>query len=163
MKFPENIVTQIDVLDLERFLQSNIENNIKKDYKETLMSSDIEQACIKMGLDFHEVFLSGIINNEGSQYEGYSWEARHNSMTGLKAALVIHAAPPLPKVDDWPWEEWYMFNDQVYHAILYTTKKERNDGEVIIDIDDQEHPESVKGKKWYFFFDKNLKPFLLKK
>ena len=103
-------------------------NDLKMDYKETLMGSGIEQVCAELGLDFYEVFLPGIQNNEASQYEGYSWEARHNSMPGLKAAVVIHAAPPLPKVDNYPWEEWYLFNGQVYHAILYTTRKERNDG-----------------------------------
>ena len=127
------------------------------------MSSGIEQACIKLGLDFYEIFLPGILNNEASQYGGYSWEARHNSMAGLHSAIVIHAAPPLSKVNSSPWEEWYVFNGLTYHAILYITKNEKNDGEVIIESDDREHPDSVKGKKWYFFFDKDLTPFLLKK
>lgn len=163
MKFPGNTAIKIDFLDLERSLQSNIENDAKKDYNKELIESGIEQACAKLGLDFYGVFLPGIINKEANQYEGYLWEARHNSMAGLKEAIVIHAAPPLSKVDTCPWEEWYVFNGQIYHAILYTNKNERNDGEVIIKSDDKEHPESVIGKKWYFFFDNNLTPFLLKK
>lgn len=133
-----------------------------KNYKETLMKSGIEQACIKLGLNFYEVFLQGMVDNETKEYEGYSWEAINNSTPGLKEAIVIHAAPPLMKINDYPWEEWYVSNGQAHHAILYTKKREKNDGEVIIKSDDKEHPKSVKGKKWYFFFEKDLKPFLLK-
>jgi hypothetical protein len=157
-----NSVLKTDVLDLEKVLSDNSENNTIKDYKETLIRPGIKQACIKLSLDFQDIFLPGILNNEESQYEGYLWEARHNSMAGLHEATVIHASPPLSKINNSPWEEWYIFKGQVYHAVLYTTKKERNDGEVIIKSDDNEHPETVKGKKWYFFFDKDLKPFLLK-
>ena len=139
-----------------------MENSIKENYKKTLLESDIKQACEKLGLDFYEVFLSGINECGAGQYDGHLWEARYNSMEGLKAALVIHAVPPLLKIDYLPWEEWYVFNGQTYHAILFTTKKEKNDGEVIIKSEDIEHPESVKGKKWYFSLDNDLKPFLLK-
>lgn len=162
MRFLGNSVIWIDAVDLNSFLERNNKNDVMKTYKETLMKSGIEQACVKLDLNFYEVFLQSIVDSETKQYEGYSWEAIYNSTTGLKEAIVIHAAPPLPKINDYPWEEWYVLDGQAHHAILYTKKKKKNDGEVIIKNNDKEHPESVKGKKWYFFFEKDLRPLLLK-
>lgn len=135
---------------------------VKKEYKNMLIESGIEQAFLKLKIDFYNVFLPDIKSADTNPYEDYSWEAKSNSMEGLREGLVIHAVPPLLKIETFPWEEWYVHKNKTYHAILFTTKKEKNDGEVIIKSDDLEHPECVKGKKWYFFLDNNLKPFLLK-
>jgi hypothetical protein len=135
-------------------------NIIKKEYKNILKKSDIEQACLKLKIDFYSVFLPDTNNVSIDLYEGYTWEVKPNSMEGLREGLVIHAAPPLSKIETFPWEEWYVYKNKTYHAILYTKKKENFEGEVMIKITDKEHPETVLGRKWYFFFDESLIPFL---
>ena len=135
-------------------------NNIKKEYKKILIESGIEQACIKLELDFYSIFLPDFNNSDINPYEEYLWEAKRNSMEGLKEGLVIHAAPSLSKIETFPWEEWYVHKNKTYHAILFTKKKDNSEGEVVIKIADKEHPEIVTGRKWYLFFDESLIPFL---
>jgi len=133
---------------------------VKKEYKNILIESGIEQACLKLKIGFYNVFLPDIKSADTNPYEDYSWEAKSNSMEGLREGLVIHAVPPLLKIETFPWEEWYVHKNKTYHAILYTKKKENSEGEVMIKIADKEHPEIVSGRKWYFFFDDSLIPFL---
>ena len=127
------------------------------------MGSGIEQACLKLDIDFYAIFLSDIDSTDISKYDGYLWEAKPNSLEGLKEGLVIHAVPPLLKIETLPWEEWYVYNNKTCHAILFTQKKDNSEGEVTIKDGDKEHPETVSGRTWYFSFDECLNPFLFKK
>jgi hypothetical protein len=138
-----------------------LDNSIlKKEYKSILLESGIEKACLKLDIDFNNIFLTG---TGIKRYDGYLWEAKSNSLEGLRAGLVIHAVPPLLKIETLPWEEWYVYNNKAYHAILFTQKKDNSVGEVIIKDGDKEHPETVHGRIWYFSFDECLSPFLFKK
>lgn len=127
------------------------------------MESGIEKACIKLGIDFNNIFLPDISNADISKYDGYLWEAKPNSMEGLKEELVIHAVPPLLKIKILPWEEWYVYNNKTYHALLFTQKKSNSEGEITIKDGDKEHPGAVAGRRWYFSFEECLNPFLFKK
>ena len=138
-------------------------STLTKEYKDILLESGIEQACLKLDIDFGTIFLSGIDGTDISKYDGYLWEAKPNSLEGLKEGLVIHAVPPLLKIETLPWEEWYIYNDKTCHAILFTQKKDNSEGEVTIKDGDKEHPETVSGRTWYFSFDERLNPFLFKK
>jgi hypothetical protein len=141
-----------------------LDNSIlKKKYKSILLESGIEQACIKLGIDFSNIFLPDIGDTDISRYDGYLWEAKPNSLEGLRAGLVIHAVPPLLKIETLPWEEWYVYNNKACHAILFTQKNENSEGEVTIKEGDKEHPETVSGRTWFFSFDEGLKPSLFKK
>lgn len=136
---------------------------LKKEYKDILLESGIEQACLKLGIDFGTIFLTDIDSTDISKYDGYLWEAKPNSLEGLKGGLVIHAVPPLLKIETLPWEEWYVYNDKTCHAILFTQKKDNSEGEATIKDGDKEHPETVSGRTWHFSFDERLNPFLFKK
>jgi hypothetical protein len=141
-----------------------LDNSIlKREFKNILSESGIEQACLKLDIDFKNIFLSDIDSTDISRYDGYLWEAKSNSLEGLKEGLVIHSAPPLLKIETLPWEEWYVYNNKIYHAILFIQKKGNSEGEVTIKDGDKEHPETVWGRKWFFSFDGCLNPFLFKK
>jgi hypothetical protein len=136
---------------------------LKKKYKSILLESGIERACLKLDIDFSNIFLPDIGDRDIVRYGGYLWEAKSNSLEGLRAGLVIHAVPPLLKIEILPWEEWYIYNNKACHAILFTQKKDNSEGEVTIKVGDKEHPETVQGKIWYFSFDECLSPFLFNK
>jgi hypothetical protein len=123
-------------------------------YKISLLESGIEKACLKLGIDFGDIFLPDIEYRDKNPYEGYLWSSIKNSKEGLKEKLVIHAAPPLSKVDTFPWEEWYVHKNNTYHAILFTNEIESSEGEVYIEANDKEHPSTVSGKKWFFSLTK---------
>jgi hypothetical protein len=141
-----------------------LDNSIlKKKYKDILLVSGIDKACLKLGIDFNKIFLPDIDGANISKYDGYLWEAKSNSLEGLKEGLVIHSVPPLSKIEILPWEEWYVYNNKTYHAILFTQKKSNSEGEVTIKDGDKEHPGAAAGRRWYFSFDESLNPFLFKK
>ena len=141
-----------------------MDNSIsKKEFKNILLESGIERACLKLGIDFSNIFLPDIGSTGISKYDGYSWEAKSNSLEGLKEGLVIHAVPPLLKIETLPWEEWYVYNNKACHAILFTQKKGNSEGEVTIKDGDKEHPGPVSGRKWYFSFGECLNPFFFNK
>ena len=66
-----DISREYNYLDWFYKFEEFLGNNIKKEYKKILIESGIEQACIKLELDFYSIFLPDFNNSDINPYEEY--------------------------------------------------------------------------------------------
>ena len=136
-----------------------MESNVEK-FEKTLRKSGVINFAEKIGIDYREVYLKDI-DKIKNPYKDYKWMVRSHSLNGLFGGEVIHAIPPASKIDEMPWEEWFMLDDELYHHVLYSKENNECDKTVVIENGDKDHPKEVTGGTWYYYKDRNLKPKLL--
>lgn len=129
-------------------------------FEKKLRDKGICEAAEKLGVNCERIFFKHGNLNE-NPYLDYQWIVLPHSLEGLKEGMVIHAIPPKRKTNELPWEEWFVLNGAHHHHILYSYDCEKCEKEVFIEQDDQDHPDRVRGMRWFYFNDSNLTPSLL--
>ena len=129
-------------------------NLLQKEFKEKLEKFQVNAQCEKLNIDFFKLFIMPLQNMDNNPYEFYKWEVKLSSAVGY----TINAVPPNPEIDNTPWEEWLSLDNQNWHYILYLREIENFNGTWEGNLDDQNHPKEVLGKKWYYIQSNDLRP-----
>jgi hypothetical protein len=130
--------------------------------QEKLETLGLKKALEDLGYSFEAIF-GGLSPELDKLYASYSWQKVPCAQDGIRAGYVIHAVPPEELRGVNPWEEWFFKFDEPHHHVLFLEKRGCCTKEVLIQKDDQEHPEEVKGINWYYYEDSDSLPYLAQK
>ncbi len=126
---------------------------------EKLKSQGITEALEAIGYNCVEIF-GGLSQEAEELYASYSWRKVPCSVEGIRNAYVVHAVPSEEQLKKgYAWEEWFFQFDKPEHHVLFLEKKDFCDQEIFIPEDDQDHPQEIRGKDWYYFCDTKSVPY----
>lgn len=128
--------------------------------KQMLEENGIIAALVTLGFPVADMF-SEVDENADKLYSSYTWVKSECHVPGIDMEYVINAIPA--DFSKYAWEEWYATGGTLIHHILCESKWEECTDEAAIPADDKDHPQSITGKKWYYFEDRDLRPFFARK
>ena len=123
-----------------------------------LREKNIDRAFKSLSLDFNTLFPLQRIEESGNPYKDYEWILK----TAPRFNTVINAVPPDEKMDELPWEEWYVLNEVIHHHVLFLKEPPRYDEIFEAPDYDEIHPPRTLGKNWYVIEDPDMSPVLLR-
>ncbi len=126
-----------------------------------LQAEGIDKECTALGFDIREVFTFQDGTDEPAErnpYKGYEWVVRKNVP---KIGTIINAVPPDEKMNELPWEEWFVLNGEKIHHVLYLKQLLHYDEIFEAHHQDGIHPDRTIGKRWYVLYDTNMQAALL--
>ena len=128
--------------DLHSYLK---ENGIDRNYEE-------------LGLDLFVLFPESRGQEATNRYGKHEWLVKRVSKFGT----IINAVPPDDKIEELPWEEWYLLDGKKYHHVLYLNEPDSYDEIFEAPEADDVHPPRTLGKNWYVVDDPDMSPVLLR-
>jgi hypothetical protein len=122
-----------------------------------LKKEGVESACREIGINFEEIFSNNLSYNP---YREHTWFVNDHSKV-----IVFNAVPPEDKQGMLFWEEWYRMRNEkkFYHHILTLWRPGNYDEIYVAPENDDIHPETTFGKKWYVVDDTDMTPLLLRR
>jgi hypothetical protein len=123
-----------------------------------LRGSNIDRVFIDLGLDFDRLFPPEKMGAGYTPYDGYEWIVKKVP----RFNTIVNAVPPEDRLEELPWEEWYMYEHSTRHHVLYLQKPPRYDEIFEAPENDDVHPIRTLGKRWYVIDDRDMSPVLLR-
>ncbi len=123
-----------------------------------LREKGIDKDFESLGLDFTTLFAPQNIDEKSNPYGSYEWLVKNVPRFGT----VINAVPPDGRMEELPWEEWYLLEGFRYHHVLYLKEPSRYDEIFEAPQRDEIHPPRTLGKNWYVIEEPDLSPVLLR-
>lgn len=132
-------------------------------YEVDLRKAGLDSFLEKLGLSFEETMLAPARGRESNPYEGYRWLLLANRLPAIAHGQVAFALPPADKMEELPWEEWFIMDGAHYHQVFYAFPHPSCNAQwTAPDVDDQ-HPDQILGRGWHYYIDKDQRPALLQK
>jgi hypothetical protein len=124
---------------------------------ERLKEIGIIDALSDLGFSIEEMF-SGVNSNNDSFYnDNYNWVKSDCHVDCIDKEYVINAIPK--DFSSKAWEEWYASDGKLVHHVLCQEKWPECTDEAFIEANDTNHPDEIKGKKWFYFEDIDMRPY----
>lgn len=123
-----------------------------------LREQGIDEDFETLGHHFNSLFPPDRIAEKGNPYQSYEWLVK----TVPRFGTIINAVPPDDKIDELPWEEWYILEGVQHHHVLYLKEPATYDELFEAPDADDVHPPRTLGKNWYVVDDPDMSPVLLR-
>jgi len=123
-----------------------------------LKEKGIDRSFSALGLDLFSLFPEKNCKAATERYGQHEWLVK----TVPKFGTIINAVPPNDKIDELPWEEWYILEGVNHHHVLYLKEPATYDELFEAPDADDIHPPRTLGKNWYVIDDPDMSPVLLR-
>lgn len=114
----------------------------------------IQNAFIELGFSSFDIEKCRIICE---YYREFSWCL----IPHHRVSLVLYAVPLKDKLDELPWESWYLDGGKEIHHVHYSTPRHPDDFQWIQKEKTEERPQEVIDRVWYWYDEPDMIPVLV--
>jgi hypothetical protein len=129
-----------------------------EDLVATLIEKGIDKHYRTLGLEVSSLFPEHSRVEATERYGHHEWLVKTIPTYGT----IINAVPPDDRIDELPWEEWYVLEGKNHHHVLYLREPDRYDEIFEAPDADDIHPPRTLGRNWYVVDDPDMSPALLR-
>ena len=121
------------------------------------MSKDIIKDKEGIARAFNEIQVKVDLTELDQAYAGYKWYL----IPHWRVKKVVYAVPAGGRMEDQPWESWYLDEGQETHHVHVASKVHEDDIAWIQEEWTEERPDEVIGRLWYWYDDPDMQPVLI--